>query len=174
MPIVNSTVHILCKIWHEELVNIYDSTIGEGTKIASFVEIGGSHIGRQCKIEAVFCFETVKQAGGNARELDRHAAKSDIPGGSNRRIERQNRAGNRRLKQDAVAVERPFTGDIGRRPQKAGDLFYSRQRFAKQIDIETARHPPDKTFCLSPSEEDIGIAGKLPDVGIAEQVRQLF
>ena len=33
-------------------MNIYDSEIGEGTKIASFVEIGGAKIGRFCKIEA--------------------------------------------------------------------------------------------------------------------------
>ena len=52
MPIIDSRLHITCKIWHENLVNIYDSTIGEGTKIASFVEIGGSTIGKQCKIEA--------------------------------------------------------------------------------------------------------------------------
>jgi len=38
-------------IWHLELVNIFDSEIGEGTKIASFVEIGGSKIGSFCKIE---------------------------------------------------------------------------------------------------------------------------
>ncbi len=38
-------------IWHVELVNIFDSEIGEGTKIASFVEIGGSKIGSFCKIE---------------------------------------------------------------------------------------------------------------------------
>jgi len=33
-------------------VNIYDSEVGEGTKIASFVEIGGATIGCFCKIEA--------------------------------------------------------------------------------------------------------------------------
>jgi len=38
-------------VWHVELVNIFDSEIGEGTKIASFVEIGGSKIGSSCKIE---------------------------------------------------------------------------------------------------------------------------
>lgn len=52
MPIVNSRIHPTAKIWHEELVNIYGSTIGENTKIASFVEIGESVIGRNCKIEA--------------------------------------------------------------------------------------------------------------------------
>ena len=40
------------KIWHPELVNIYNSVIGEDTKIASFVEIGNSNIGKNCKIEA--------------------------------------------------------------------------------------------------------------------------
>jgi UDP-2-acetamido-3-amino-2,3-dideoxy-glucuronate N-acetyltransferase len=52
MPVVNSRIHPTAKIWHEELVNIYDSTIGENTKVASFVEIGDSVIGRNCKIEA--------------------------------------------------------------------------------------------------------------------------
>ena len=32
--------------------NIYASEIGEGTKIAAFVEIGGAKIGRGCKIQA--------------------------------------------------------------------------------------------------------------------------
>lgn len=32
--------------------NIYDSTIGEGTKVAAFVEIGGATIGARCKIQA--------------------------------------------------------------------------------------------------------------------------
>jgi acetyltransferase-like isoleucine patch superfamily enzyme len=52
MPIVDSQIHITCKIWYPKLVNIYGSTIGENTKIASFVEIGDSIIGRNCKIEA--------------------------------------------------------------------------------------------------------------------------
>jgi acetyltransferase-like isoleucine patch superfamily enzyme len=50
--IKNSVIHPSVKIWDEALVNIYDSTIGEGTKIAKFVEIGGSKIGKHCKIEA--------------------------------------------------------------------------------------------------------------------------
>jgi acetyltransferase-like isoleucine patch superfamily enzyme len=51
-PIERSNVHSSVKIWHPELVNIYDSEIGEGTRIASFVEIGGAKIGKNCKIEA--------------------------------------------------------------------------------------------------------------------------
>jgi acetyltransferase-like isoleucine patch superfamily enzyme len=39
-------------IWHSELVNIYGSSIGEGTKVAAFVEIGNAVIGARCKIEA--------------------------------------------------------------------------------------------------------------------------
>ena len=49
--IKNSKIHPSVKIWDEVLLNIYDSTIGEGTKIAKFVEIGGSKIGKSCKIE---------------------------------------------------------------------------------------------------------------------------
>lgn len=52
MPIEKSHVHLSAVIHHPELVNIYGSTIGEGTKIASFVEIGDSVVGRNCKIEA--------------------------------------------------------------------------------------------------------------------------
>lgn len=51
MPIERSKLHPTVKIWHPELVNIYDSEIGEGTKIACFVEIGGAKIGKFCKIE---------------------------------------------------------------------------------------------------------------------------
>lgn len=53
MPIdKESRVHPTVKICHQETVNIYRSSIGEGTKIAAFVEIGGANIGRFCKIEA--------------------------------------------------------------------------------------------------------------------------
>lgn len=52
MPIVNSKLHETVRIWHPELVNIYGSTIGENTKVAAFVEIGESKIGRNCKIES--------------------------------------------------------------------------------------------------------------------------
>jgi UDP-2-acetamido-3-amino-2,3-dideoxy-glucuronate N-acetyltransferase len=34
------------------LANIYDSTIGDGTRISAFVEIGGATIGSKCKIQA--------------------------------------------------------------------------------------------------------------------------
>lgn len=37
-------------IHHGELVNIYDSSVGDGTSIATFVEIGGATIGKNCKI----------------------------------------------------------------------------------------------------------------------------
>jgi bifunctional N-acetylglucosamine-1-phosphate-uridyltransferase/glucosamine-1-phosphate-acetyltransferase GlmU-like protein len=50
--IVRCNINPSVKIWYPDLVNIYDSTIGEGTKIASFVEIGGAKIGKYCKIEA--------------------------------------------------------------------------------------------------------------------------
>ena len=40
------------KVWNEALVNIYDSVIGDYTKIANFVEIGGATVGCNCKIEA--------------------------------------------------------------------------------------------------------------------------
>lgn len=36
----------------EPLVNIYDSHIGKNTKVANFVEIGGSFVGDDCKIQA--------------------------------------------------------------------------------------------------------------------------
>lgn len=52
MGIVRSKIHPSVKIWHPRQVNIYDSEIGEGTKIASFVEIGRSRIGKFCKVEA--------------------------------------------------------------------------------------------------------------------------
>lgn len=41
------------KIWYEELINLYGCTIGDDTRIASFVEIGKSvKIGARCFIEA--------------------------------------------------------------------------------------------------------------------------
>jgi UDP-2-acetamido-3-amino-2,3-dideoxy-glucuronate N-acetyltransferase len=41
------------KIYHPELVNLYGCVIGDGTRIAAFVEIGRNvKIGKNCKIEA--------------------------------------------------------------------------------------------------------------------------
>jgi len=61
MPIVNSNIHETVKIWNPELVNIYNSTIGDGTTIASFVEIGDATIGKNCKIgcQAYICPKTI-------------------------------------------------------------------------------------------------------------------
>jgi len=61
MPIDNCEIHPSVKIWHPELVNVYDSIIGEGCTIASFVEIGGAKIGKNCKIgcQAYICPETI-------------------------------------------------------------------------------------------------------------------
>jgi len=61
MPIKNSDIHKTTKIWHPDLVNIYDSSIGAGCTIASFVEIGGAKIGENCKIgcQAYICPETI-------------------------------------------------------------------------------------------------------------------
>ena len=50
MPIENCNIHPSVKIWHSELVNIYDSIIGADSSIAAFVEIGVASIGRNCKI----------------------------------------------------------------------------------------------------------------------------
>jgi len=50
--IVRSNIHPYAKICYPDSVNIYDSTIGEGTKIASFVDIGIARIGKFCIIEA--------------------------------------------------------------------------------------------------------------------------
>jgi len=61
MPIVNSEIGKYCNIWHEDLVNIYDSIIGENTKIGAFVEIGKARIGANCKIgcQAYICPGTI-------------------------------------------------------------------------------------------------------------------
>jgi len=61
MPIVNCKIHPSVKIWHRDLVNLYDSIIDEGSIIAAFVEIGGARIGKYCKIgcQAYICPNTV-------------------------------------------------------------------------------------------------------------------
>ena len=52
MPIERSIIDPSVKIHHKDLVNIYDSSIASDTTVASFVEIGGSRIGKRCKIQA--------------------------------------------------------------------------------------------------------------------------
>ena len=53
--IINSEIGNNVIIHHPDLVNIYDSKIGRGTKIGSFVEIGRCKIGSGCIISS-FCF----------------------------------------------------------------------------------------------------------------------
>ena len=53
--IINSEIGNNVIIHHPDLVNIYDSKIGDYTKIGSFVEIGRCKIGDGCVISS-FCF----------------------------------------------------------------------------------------------------------------------
>ena len=53
MPIVNVSLGANVKIFHPELVNLYNCKIGDETKIGSFVEIQkNSIIGSHCKISS--------------------------------------------------------------------------------------------------------------------------
>lgn len=53
MAITNSQIGKGTKIWNEELVNIYNCSIGDNCNIGSFVEIGKNVIiGNNCKIQA--------------------------------------------------------------------------------------------------------------------------
>ena len=53
MPIVNCEIHPSVKIWHPELVNLYECKIGKETTVGAFVEIGKNvEIGENCKIQA--------------------------------------------------------------------------------------------------------------------------
>ena len=53
MPIVNVSLGANVKIFHPELVNLYNCKIGDETKIGSFVEIQkNSIIGSRCKISS--------------------------------------------------------------------------------------------------------------------------
>ncbi len=52
MPVINVKGFENCICHHQDLVNLYDCEIGEGTKIGAFVEIGkGVVIGKNCKIQ---------------------------------------------------------------------------------------------------------------------------
>jgi UDP-2-acetamido-3-amino-2,3-dideoxy-glucuronate N-acetyltransferase len=48
----NTKLGFKTKIWNENLINIYDSEIGDNCNIASFVEISNSIIGDNVKIQA--------------------------------------------------------------------------------------------------------------------------
>jgi len=53
MPIINVKIGNNVKIFHPDLVNLYGCTIGDDTKIGSFVEIQkGVIIGSKCKISS--------------------------------------------------------------------------------------------------------------------------
>lgn len=60
MPIQN--VKGEAKLWHPDLVNLYECEIGDGTRLGTFVEVGrGVKIGRGCVIEShVFVCEGVE------------------------------------------------------------------------------------------------------------------
>lgn len=52
MSIVNSRIGSQVRTHQPDLINIYDSSIGDESKIATFVEIGGADIGDRCNIGA--------------------------------------------------------------------------------------------------------------------------
>src|SRR3954451_21220595 len=53
MPLVNVQLGRDAKIFHPDLVNLYGCTIGDETKIGSFVEVqSGASIGARCKISS--------------------------------------------------------------------------------------------------------------------------
>ncbi len=53
MPVNNAQLGENVKIFHPELVNLYGCTIGDETKIGSFVEIQkGAVIGARCKVSS--------------------------------------------------------------------------------------------------------------------------
>ena len=52
MPIIRTELGKNVTILHPELVNIFDSVIGDNCKISAFVEIGGAIIGNNCKIQS--------------------------------------------------------------------------------------------------------------------------
>lgn len=51
-PLINSRIGPQVITFQPDLINIYDSSIGEGCRIATFVEIGGADVGEQCEIGA--------------------------------------------------------------------------------------------------------------------------
>ncbi len=53
MPIINSNISASVKIFHPGLVNLYGCTIGDETKVGTFVEVQkGVVIGSRCKISS--------------------------------------------------------------------------------------------------------------------------
>ena len=52
MSITNSRIGNRVTTYQPDLINIFDSSIGDGSVIATFVEIGGADIGRGCDIGA--------------------------------------------------------------------------------------------------------------------------
>ncbi len=93
---------------------------------------------RKGQVEAVPGLETGEKAGGKMGKFDRHPAVLDVPGRTDRRAERQHRADHRGLQQDAVTIQGPFAGDVGRGAQKAGDLLDLRPILQEGVDI----YPP--------------------------------
>jgi UDP-2-acetamido-3-amino-2,3-dideoxy-glucuronate N-acetyltransferase len=87
------------KIYHPELVNLYGCTIGDNSRIATFVEIGRNvTIGKNCKIEA-FAFipdgVTIEDnvfVGPHAcftnDRIPRAASASGLAGGSDWKLEK--------------------------------------------------------------------------------------
>ena len=63
VSITRSKIGKDCILWHH--LNIYDSVIGDKTKVASFIEIGGSDIGNNCLIESMVFIPPGVKIGNN-------------------------------------------------------------------------------------------------------------
>lgn len=67
MSIVNSRVGLRVQAHQPDLINIYDSTIGDATSIGAFTEIGGADIGQNCSISSYVKISKGSKIGNEVR-----------------------------------------------------------------------------------------------------------
>lgn len=154
MAITNTRIGARVVTFQPDLINIYDSSIGDETRVATFVEIGGADIGERCDIGAYVKVSSKCKVGndvkiGHNSVLMKGAVIGDhVTIGNCCVIATHVHIGDNAIIDDSVCV----TQDV---------------KFAEHISKERPREPIDRAHPPSYTPRDLVFGGINPDPAIS-------
>ena len=126
---------------------------------------------RHSKVKSIPRLKTEIEPIGDMGVLNGDSAPVEIAGNTDSRAERDNRTNRGNLDDDPVLVQSPLGADIRRGAYETGRLFQRRLSFQTAVDIHAAGQPGDIATLQGTGEKDIGVAGKLEQIGGSKEGR---
>lgn len=153
-PLVNSRIGTQVKVYQPDLINISDSSIGDGCVIGTFVEINGADMGERCELGS-YVHITQKCKIGNDVKIGHNTVimtgatvGSNVVIGAGCMIASNVHVSDNAIIDDNVCV----TQDV---------------KFAEHISKERPREPIDKVHPPSYTPRDLVFGGINPDPAIS-------